>query len=132
MSAEWSAVEGDAEDGDELVELRDLSSRPDDAAEEIDGLGFDSGNGSTEGRVRTVTIEEKEERPIVHQLLNSLCIAKQPGLFACGPALLMQTIRATTKEICLVRCRHLETLKYRCMKRHLKFRIALRNAHFIE
>jgi predicted ferric reductase len=104
MSAEWSAVKRDAEDGeDELVELRDFSSK-DDTEEEIDGLGLDGGNGSTEGRVRTVTMEEKEGRPTVHQLLNSLNKAKQPGLFACGPALLMQKIRSTTKERCLVRC----------------------------
>jgi predicted ferric reductase len=105
MSAGWSAVKRDA--GDELVELRDLSSRTDDTdtAEEIDGLGLDSGNGSTEGRVRTVTIEEKEGRPTVHQMLNSLNKSKQPGLFACGPALFMQKLRATTKERCLARCR---------------------------
>jgi predicted ferric reductase len=95
MRKEWSAVE-----------LRDLSNRGDDMAEDIDGLGLDRGNGSTEvSGIRTVTIEEKEGRPTVHELLNSLDEAKQPGLFACGPALLMQKLRATTKERCLVRCR---------------------------
>jgi predicted ferric reductase len=90
LRAEWSAVE-----------LKDLRSLPDDTAEENDGLGLDSGDGV----IRTVTIEEKEGRPTVHHLMNSLNEAKQPGLFACGPALLMQKLRATTKERCLVRCR---------------------------
>jgi predicted ferric reductase len=99
MRGEWSAVE-----------LRDLSNRSSDdtvdSAEEVDVLGLDSGNGATEvSGMRTVTIEEKEGRPTAHQLLNSLNGAKQPGLFACGPKLLMQKLRATTKERCLVRCR---------------------------
>jgi hypothetical protein len=105
MSAEWSAVKGYAEDGEESLELRDLGSLTDDGVEKVDGLGLGSGNGLTEGRVRTVTIEEKEGRPSVHQLLISLYDAKQPGLFACGPALLMEKLRATTKERCLARCR---------------------------
>jgi NAD(P)H-flavin reductase len=106
MSAEWGAVKRDVEDGEELVELRDLSGLPGDKVEEVDGLRLDSGNASAGGRVRrTVTIEEKKGRPTVHQLLNSLDEAKQGGLFACGPPLLMQNIRSTTKDRCFARCR---------------------------
>jgi ferredoxin-NADP reductase len=49
-------------------------------------------------------LEEREGRPTVHQLLNSLDDAHYPGIFVCGPRSLLNDIRAATRERCLLRC----------------------------
>lgn len=46
---------------------------------------------------RNFIVEERSGRPVLEDLLNDFDGAKQPGLFACGPASLLQDIR----KICI-------------------------------
>lgn len=53
-----------------------------------------------------VTLEEKYGRPTVHQMLKFVDGARCPGLFTCGPRELMQDMRASKEERCLLRVQH--------------------------
>jgi len=50
-----------------------------------------------------VSLEEKQGRPSIHQMLAFVDNARHPGLFSCGPIGLMQDIRDHTEERCMMR-----------------------------
>ena len=107
-SAKWEPVDSSEEEEDdstestvELGEINALSLSP-----ESDALHEPL---EEEESPLVVRLEEREGRPTIHQFLNSLDGARQPGLFACGPAGLLCDIRAATRERCAMRLQRCTT-----------------------
>ena len=59
------------------------------------------GSGNIDASV--VSLEEKQGRPTIHQMLHFVDNARRPGLFTCGPLGLMQDIREHTEDRCMLR-----------------------------
>ena len=53
----------------------------------------------------TVTYEERQGRPTMHELLKALDDARCPALFSCGPKGITTELRHVTEEKCLIRIR---------------------------
>jgi len=92
----------------ELGEVTSLSLRSPAHDEPVDGV-HQSSLSNDKDNDDVVTLEERPGRASVHQFLNSLEQARRPGLFVCGPAPLLQKLRAATHERCLLRLQRCAT-----------------------
>lgn len=100
----WAALPAIRQDMDggacsASIEMEAVHS--DDALTTIDDWECNEDGSENAGDV--VTLEEKQGRPTVHQMLRYVDNGKHPGLFTCGPVRLMQDIRENTEERCLLR-----------------------------
>jgi NAD(P)H-flavin reductase len=113
MGADWTPVKQESDECIESLELHNLSHAEVGGDKDTNGLRLDDTIATKKGKLRTVVLEKKEGRPTMHHLLNSLDEAAQPGLFACGPASLMQELRTKTKDRGSIECRRFATRESR-------------------
>ena len=107
-AAKWSPVtpyDHDDEPDEESLELRDMSHSTAAMSGDTDLAPTKETDRRKQQGLTYIQLEERQGRSTIHQFLNCLDEAKQPGLFACGPAPLLAEIRDNVQERCLVRVR---------------------------
>jgi predicted ferric reductase len=103
--AEWTPIRSDEEEEEvNDLELQPVSHHSESSTEILrprEKMAGDTVAKTTVAALPTrpaVLLEERDGRPPIDQLLNSVLEAKQPGLFSCGPVGLMQAIREAVQE----------------------------------